>query len=368
MKETLRYQIALTLIKGIGPKLARNLVAYVGDVEGVFKQSQKSLEKIPGIGAVVAQSIKNDDVMVRAEKEMEFIEKHQIDAIFYTSKNYPSRLSFCDDAPLMMYLKGGNQLNNRKIIGVVGTRKATEEGKINCDNLLAELAVKYPDLIVISGLAYGIDICAHQSALKHNLSTYGVLAHGLDRIYPNLHRNTAKQMVENGGLLTEFMSQTNPDRPNFVKRNRIVAGLVDALVLVESGIKGGALITSRIAHSYNRDVLAFPGNVSNEAAKGCNYLIKSNVAALIENAEDLEKAIGWESQVNAQAIQRSMFTEFKSEEEKSLYELIYKNKEMTTNELSLVSNLPVSKVNAGMITLEFMGLVKSLPGNAFRIL
>ncbi len=368
MSESLKYQIALSLIKGIGPKLARNLVAYVGSEEDVFKQNINTLSKIPGIGPVVAQSIKSSDVLERAEEEIEFITKHEIQATFYNSTKYPSRLSYCDDAPLLIYTKGEYNLDSTKVLGIVGTRQATEDGKLNCESLVSDLAIRYPDLVIISGLAYGIDVCAHRAALKNNLSTYGVLAHGLDRIYPNLNRNTAKQMLEQGGLITEFVSQTNPDKPNFVKRNRIVAGLVDALVVVESGIKGGAVITARIANTYNRDVLAFPGSSKEELSKGCNYLIKRNIAALIENAEDLEYALGWESTNKVEGIQKRMFTEFKTKEEERLYKLLFEHKELTANELCLKSQLPVSKVSATMLSLEFAGLIKCLPGNAFRIL
>nr|WP_321453393.1 DNA-processing protein DprA [uncultured Carboxylicivirga sp.] len=368
MTKLLRYQIALSLIKGIGPKLARNLVAYVGDVEEVFKQSKSSLSKIPGIGPVVAQSIKSADVLARADEEIEFIQRHQIKATFYTSDDYPSRLKYCDDAPLLLYLKGELGLDSPKVIGVVGTRRASDEAKINCERLITDLAMQFPDLVVVSGLAYGIDICAHNVALKNSLKTYGVLAHGLDRIYPALHRNTAAQMTSKGGLLTEFMTQTNPDKPNFVRRNRIVAGLIDALIVVESGIKGGAVITARIANSYNRDVLAFPGNVNHELAKGCNYLIKSNIAALIEDYKDVMSVMGWEVDQSHNLVQKKIFKEFNNKEEEVLYELLYKNKEMTANELSLNSEYPVSKVIASMLSLEFAGLVKTLPGSAFRIL
>ncbi len=368
LTELLKYQIALSLVKGIGPKLARNLVAYVGEVEEVFKQSERSLSKIPGIGSVVAKSIKSADVLERAEEEIEFILQHQIQPLFYTNPEFPSRLNYCDDAPLMIFLKGQNKLDSRKIIGIVGTRQASEDAKINCEKLVSGLAVNFPDLVIVSGLAYGVDVCAHQSALKNSIATYGVLAHGLDRIYPSLHRNTAAQMIGQGGLVTEFLTKTNPDKPNFVRRNRIVAGLVDALIVVESGVKGGAVITARIASSYNRDVLAFPGSVNYEMAKGCNYLIKSNIAGLIEDSQDVANALGWEVDKNHNSVQKKIFNEFNNSEEELLYTLLYNNKEMTANELSLASNLPVSKVSANMLSLEFAGMVKSLPGNAFRLL
>ncbi len=366
MSEKLLYQIAISLIKGIGPKLARNLIAYVGDVEEVFRQSKKSLLKVPGIGNVSVDLIKSADVLDRAKEELAFIHKHEITPLFYNSEGFPQRLKNCDDAPLMLFLKGENSLNSSRIISVVGTRKPTENGKINCEHLIKQLSEAYPDLIIVSGLAYGIDVCSHRSSISHGLTNYGVLAHGLDRIYPSVHRNIAAQMVQNGGLVTEFLSQTNPDRPNFVRRNRIVAGLCDALVVVESSLKGGAVITARIAHSYNRDVLAFPGQVQDEVAGGCNYLIKKNYAALIENVEDLQEALGWEREMKSNQIQKKLFIDFKTTEEEQLYNLLKDNKELTANELSLMSELPVSKVSASLLSLEFEGVVKSLPGNAFR--
>jgi len=367
LSEQLKYQIAISLIKGIGPKLARNLIAYVGDESEVFNQNISALSKVPGIGVSLARVIKAANVLERAEQEIEFITKHNIQPLYFTSDDYPHRLSFCEDAPVLLYTKGQTNLNGKKVLAIVGTRKASEDARMNCEKLIEELSVRYPDVVIISGLAYGIDVCAHRAALKHGLSTYGVMAHGLDRIYPTLHRNTAKQMLENGGIVTEFMSNTKPDRPNFVRRNRIIAGLADALVMVESSIKGGAIITSRIAESYNRDVLAFPGNINEELSKGGNYLIKRNIAALIEGVEDLEYALGWESEDVSRATQASLFHSFNNKEEELLYGIVSENKELTANELCVKSGMAVSKVSATMLSLEFAGLIKCLPGNAFRL-
>ncbi|MBS2210487.1 DNA-processing protein DprA [Carboxylicivirga mesophila] len=367
MSERLKYQLGISLIKGIGPKLARNLIAYIGDEQAVFSQSLRALTAIPGIGSGLAQAIKSADVLPRAEQELEFIHKHNIKVLYFTDDDYPARLSHCDDAPIALYSKGVTQLNQQKMIGIVGTRMASDDGRVNCERLVEELAQRHPGTVIVSGLAYGIDVCAHKAALKYGLPTYGVLAHGLDRIYPSVHRNVARQMLEEGGLITEFMSDTKPDRPNFVRRNRIVAGMVDALVMVESAIKGGAIITARIAQSYNRDVLAFPGKPGDELAKGGNYLIKKNIAALIENVEDLEYALGWEGAEGSQSVQASLFQSFNTKEEEQLYHVLLENKELTANELCVKSGLPVSKVSASMLSLEFAGLVKCLPGNAFRL-
>ncbi|TRX70857.1 DNA-processing protein DprA [Carboxylicivirga sp. M1479] len=368
MSDRLKYQIAISLVKGIGPKLARNLVAYVGDEQAIFSESSRALMAIPGIGKSLVSAIKSRDVLDRAEEELEFITRHNIHTLYFNDDSYPKRLTMCDDAPIILYVKGQLQLNQNKVIGVVGTRKASDEARINCEKLIEGIAKRYPKTCIVSGLAYGIDVCAHQAALKFGLPTWGVMAHGLDRIYPPLHRNIAKEMLVNGGLVTEFTSGTNPDKPNFVKRNRIVAGLVDALVMVESGIKGGAIITARIAESYNRDVLAFPGSAHDDLAKGGNYLIKKNIAALIEGVDDLEYALAWESVAKDQAVQSTLFVDFKSADEELLYNVLKENKELTANELCIKSGLAVSKVSANMLALEFNGLVKCLPGNAFRIL
>jgi len=369
MNDFLKYQIGISLIKGIGPVLARNLIAYVGGVEAVFRESVKNLSAIPGIGTVIASSIKNAKVLDRAEEEINFIEKHNITPCFFTSDKYPRKLSYCEDAPLMLYVKGDTTFEMRPVLSIVGTRRATDTGKILCEQFVKDLSERYPDVLIVSGLAYGIDICAHKAALKYGVDTVAVVAHGFDRIYPYVHRNVAKEMIENGGaLLTEFLSGTNPDRYNFVQRNRIVAGLSDAVIVVESGVKGGALITARMASSYNRDVLAFPGNPQDKMSKGCNYLIKKNVAALIEDVDDLEYALGWESKKKSSDTQRKLFVEFNSDEEKLIYTILAEEKEITASELCIKSRLPVSQVNALLLNLEFAGLVKALPGNAFRVL
>ena len=372
MGSDLKYKIGISLIKGIGPVLARNLIAYTGSVEAVFKETPKALAAIPGIGPTLAASIVgNSEVLDTAGKEIVFMNKHNIRAVFFTDDEFPKKLGYCDDAPLMLYIKGDVSFELRPVLSIVGTRGATDRGRIICDKLIEDLAERYPELLIVSGLAYGIDICAHRAALKNGLNTVSVVAHGLDRIYPYVHRNTAKDMIENGGaVITEFPTGTNPDKYNFVQRNRIVAGLADAVVVVESGIKGGALITARIAYSYNRDVLAFPGNPLDDRSKGCNYLIKNNIAALIENADDLEFALGWESRTkkNNGTTQRKLFPRFGSEDEELLYSILTDEKELTSSELSLKSGIPVSRVNALLLNLEFSGLVKSLPGNAFRVL
>ncbi|HDR51848.1 MAG TPA: DNA-protecting protein DprA, partial [Mariniphaga anaerophila] len=279
-RNELFYKIAISMVPGIGGVLARNLVAYSGSAEQVFSESFKSLVKIPGIGEVNAKRIKSDGVFQKAEKELEFIQKYKIDVRFYTDKNYPRRLKPCPDAPIVLYSKGNMNLDEQRIVSIVGTRNATDYGKTICEQLVQGFAERNHPVLVVSGLAYGIDIHAHKMALKYNVPTVGVVGHGLDKIYPSLHADTARKMLQSGGLVSDFPSGTKIDPPNFIRRNRIIAGLADATIVVESAEKGGALITADIASSYNRDVFAFPGRVDETYSRGCNRLIRLSGASL----------------------------------------------------------------------------------------
>ena len=361
--ELLKYKIAITLIHKIGSINAKKLIAYVGSVEGVFKEKKKMLLKIPGIGLNLAQNILNKKALEKAEKEIEFIQKHDINTLFYLDKNYPKRLKQCDDGPVIMYSKGNTDFNTSKIISIVGTRNATHIGRETCENLIIELKNNGHNPLIVSGLAYGIDICAHRTALNNNLQTVAVLGHGLDRIYPATHRETAKSIMQNGALLTEFLHESKVERTNFVKRNRIIAGLADATIVVESAAKGGALITASIANSYSRDVFAFPGRTTDKYSTGCNHLIKTNKAALIENAVDLEYFLQWDTK-NKQAVQTSLFNDL-SEEEQSFVNLIEKNDEMHIDNIATELEKPISVVASTLFTLEFAGIIKALPGNMY---
>ncbi len=367
----LQNRIALSLIKGIGPKLARNLIAYTGSESALFEEKIPKLAKVPGIGPALEQLLRKTDrteLLKRAEQECHFIEKHNITPVFFSDSNYPRRLSYCEDAPLIIYIHGKAGYDVSKVIGIVGTRTPTDEGIDLCEKLIADLSARHPGTVIVSGLAYGIDICAHKAALQNDLPTIGVMAHGLDRIYPSLHRNTAKEMLNKGALITEFMSGTTPDRHNFVQRNRIIAGMCDALVVVQSARKGGALITAELARDYNRDVLAFPGRPGDTFSRGCNYLIKSNIAALIESVEDLEYALGWETGTQKpETIQGNLFATIDSEDQQKIMEQLIENKEMNLNILSLECGIPVSKLSATLLELEFKGLIKSKPGGVYRV-
>jgi DNA processing protein len=329
------------------------------------------LAKVPGIGPALEQLLRNidrDRLLKQAEEECTFIQKHHITPVFFSDPAYPGRLSYCEDAPLMIYYHGKPCYDAPRTLGIVGTRTPTDEGTELCEKLVDELAQRHPGTVIVSGLAYGIDICAHKAALKNNLPTIGVLAHGLDRIYPSIHRNIAKEMIKTGALLTEFMSKTTPDKYNFVQRNRIIAGLSDAVVVVQSARKGGALITAELARDYNRDVLAFPGRPGDTFSSGCNYLIKSNIAALIESVEDLEHALGWETdEQRPKTVQGNLFATIENEDQQKIMETLIEEKELNLNLLSLKCNIPISKLSATLLDLEFKGLVKSKPGGIYRV-
>jgi len=367
--ETLKYKIGITLIKGIGCNLAKNLIAYVGSVEGVFKEKQQNLAKIPGIGEILSSEIVLQNVLARAEQEIEFIQKNKIQTYYYADREYPYRLKECADSPIMLYSKGNCDLNNGKFIGIVGTRNATETGKENCKKLITDLAAAQPNSIIVSGLAYGVDICAHKAALEAGLPTIGVVGHGLDRIYPAAHRPTAVKMIQEGALLTEYLSLTNPDRPNFVQRNRIIAGMCDATLVVESAARGGALITAEVANDYNRDVFAFPGRVNDEWSSGCNALIKNNKASLIESADDILRFMNWEKQDAASKlnVQTTLFLDLSDEEQEIVSVLRQHSEGIQVNELSIVLAKPFSKISAQLLEMEFKGIVKCLPGGVYRI-
>jgi DNA processing protein len=365
--DILRYKIGIGMIPKIGPVLTRRLIAYCGSAEGVFKEKKNRLAKIPGIGEKLINHIVGHKNLDAVDVEIEFITKHNISALFYLDEGYPERLRQCEDAPVLLYVKGKPELNRKKVIGIVGTRNPTDYGRMLTRELVECMAGSYPELLIVSGLAYGIDICAHKAALKHKLDTVGVLGHGLSVLYPSAHRETARQMIDQGALITEFRHDEKPEAPNFVKRNRVIAGLADATVVVESGEKGGALITADIANSYNRDVFAFPGRVNDKYSTGCNRLIKTNRAALIENMGDLEYLMGWQkSGKSAGAVQQDLFIALNPEETQIL-DILHKETHMTIDQLALYGNIPVSKLSAMMLNLEFKGLVTCLPGKVYQL-
>jgi len=364
--DDLLYKIALTLIPGVGSVNGKSLVAYCGGVKAVFMEKKRALLRIPGIGEQTVNAITNHNVFERAEKECSFIEKNKITPLFYLDKAYPVRLKQCHDSPLLLYYKGTTDLNVPKIVALVGTRKATEYGRDMCRKIVEGLAEH--NVLIVSGLAYGIDTWSHKAALDSNLETVAVLGHGLDRIYPYANRALAEKMTETGGLLSEYISNTLPDRENFPMRNRIIAGISDAVVVVEAGETGGALITGEIANSYNRDVFAVPGRIGDPHSEGCNRLIKINKAALIQSAKDISYLLNWNAEpAKKKTVQRQLFQNLSPDEELIVGTLKEKG-DLDIDTLLLETGILPAKAATILLNMEFEGILRCLPGKLYRLL
>ncbi len=364
-----QYKVAFSFLNGLGSINARKVIAYSGGVEAFFKTSKNDLLKIPGIGKTIIQKLDRDSALRDAEAELKFIEENNIKVAFYLDDNYPQRLLNCPDSPTTLYYKGDINFNASRLLSVVGTRNATDYGKENCDKIIKALSSHSEKTVIVSGLAYGIDICAHKAAMKYNLPTVAVVGHGFHLMYPALHRKYAEEIIRSGGgMLTEFTSKSVIDPRHFVRRNRIVAGMSDATLVMESARKGGSLTTAEIANSYNRDVLAFPGRAGDTYSQGCNHLIKTNQAHLIESVADIEYILGWENdQVKTDAIQSKMFVELSSEEE-LIVGLLNGEGKLGIDMLSVKSNLPMSRVSSLLLKMEFKGLVRALPGKIYSLI
>lgn len=367
MSTPLLYQIALTLVPNIGSVQAKILLQHY-DAEEIFKAKKSSLEKIEGIGGVRANNIKAFDNFQVAEDEISFIEKYKVTPLFITDKSYPQRLLNCYDSPTLLYYRGEADLNVSKIIAIIGTRSNTDYGKQMTETLISDLTTM--NILIVSGLAYGIDGIAHKAALKNNLPTVGVTAHGLDQIYPSHHTGLAKEMAKNrGGVLTEFRSNTKPDKHNFPIRNRIVAGMSDATIVIETGIKGGSIITAELANGYNKDVFAFPGKVTDTKSAGCNYLIKSNKAILLTDAQELIELMGWEekNKKGESKKQKELFIEL-SPDERIIVDILKEKDPIHIDELNLKSGLNSSAVAAAILNMELQNVISSLPGKLYKLL
>ena len=361
--EELFYQLALTFVPGIGAKTGRVLIDRFGTATNVFKAPIKELRHIEGIGDVKVKAFKEPEVMKRAEKELAFVLKHDIKTYLYGS---PKRLTQCSDAPLLLYYKGTADLESQRVVAIVGTRKNTDYGHKLCEELVEGLS-GIDNLLIVSGLALGIDAIAHRKSLLLNIPTVGVLGHGLDRIYPFNHKPLAAQMIENGGgLLTEFPMGTVPDKNNFPMRNRIVAGISDVTVVVESNIAGGALITALMANGYNRDVVAYPGRVNDTRSAGCNELIRTNIAAMITKPTDLIEMMGWGDTKKAKPLQKQLFLDLQPIEQQIVNVLLTADK-IHADDLFHQTGLTRSQLASTLLQLEMMGLVKTLPGKYYRM-
>jgi DNA processing protein len=358
--------LALHFIPGLGDYLIRQLVSYCGSAEKVFKTPKGKLLKVPGIGEVTAEAIRQGKPFAAAEKEIHKAEKENVQLLFFTDDKFPSRLRQVNDAPSLLYIKGNIDFENPKTVGIVGTRKATDYGRECVDELVAGLVPHHA--LIISGLAYGIDIHAHKQAVKHSLPTIGVMGSGIDVVYPAAHKDTAKKMMDNGGLATEHPFGTQPDAHNFPARNRIVAGLCDCVIIVEAAEKGGALITADIANSYNKDVFAFPGNIGQSHSTGCNNLIKSNKANLLTSVRDLEYFMNWDVDVMPKKKEQLSLEGFEPAEQAVLTVLMENKNQLMIDELSWKSNIAVSQLASILLGLEFKGVVASLPGKIYKLL
>lgn len=364
------YSIALTMVPGIGHIGAKRLMDGMGCATDIFRLRKEIPERMPEVNRRVIEALDCPRAIARAEQEYEFVRKNRISCLTFHDEAYPFRLRECEDAPAVLFFKGNAGLNSQRVINVVGTRHITDYGIRICASFLRDLKVLCPDVLVVSGLAYGVDIHAHREALANGFSTVGVLAHGLDRIYPYVHRKTAVDMLVNGGLLTEFLSGTNPDRHNFVSRNRIVAGMCDATVVIESAEKGGSLITAELAGGYQRDCFAFPGRATDEYSKGCNQLIRDNKASMILSAEDFVQAMGWGTGsyvMRTGNVQRSFFLDL-SEEERKIVTVLERQGKLQINTLVVETDISIQKINALLFDLEMKGVIRVLAGGVYQLL
>ncbi len=355
--------MVLSKVPGVGGTLARQLIAYCGSAVEVLKASKSKLLKIPGIGEKTISAIASNQSFEAAQKQFRFAEKSGIKIISYLHPDYPFRLKETDAAPLFLYYRGTANLNQNRVIGVVGTRSATAYGHELCDKLTAVMAPYRP--LLVSGLAYGIDIHAHKGALKYGYETVGVLGHGLDRIYPSQHKSVAIKMMEQGGILTEFPTETLPDRNNFPARNRIIAGLIDALIVVEAAEDGGALITAHLANDYNRDVYAFPGRISDLYSAGCNKLIRDNRASILFNVEELPDRLGWNEIINPRTAPK-LFMDL-SDDDALVVENLSVNEPIHIDLLAFRTKFSSAKLASILLNLEFGGVVRALPGKCYKL-
>lgn len=365
MNDELIYQIALTMVANIGPVQARILVDHFGKASAIFRSRRDELSRLEGIGEIRAKSIFGFRDFKKAEEEAAFVRKYQIRPLFINNAEYPRRLLHCYDPPTLLYYKGEADLNKSKVVSIIGTRTNSDYGKKITEQLVAGLA-QY-DVLIVSGLAFGIDATAHKAALKHDMSTVGVLAHGLKTIYPEQHTSLAKSLLKKGGLLSEFESQAKPDRHHFPTRNRIVAGMSDAIIVVETGVKGGSMITAELGNGYNRDVFAYPGKITDLKSAGCNQLIKSNKAILLTDVDQLLLMMGWETEIKASPLpQKELFIELDGDE-RLVYDSLNQEDPVHVDEISFRCGIHTTRIAAAILNLELKNVILSLPGKRYKI-
>ena len=362
----LYYTLALLQVEGVGDVIAKKLIQHCGSAQEVFASKKNQLQTIEGIGSVLIQKLQDKSVFTKAEAELQFITRENIFFTFFQEDNYPERLKNCYDSPTILFQAGNINLENRRIISIVGTRQVTSYGLEFTKKLIEDIVPLNP--IIVSGFAYGVDIYAHQIAMECELQTIGVLAHGLNQIYPKVHKKYMAKMEQNGGFLTEFWSNTNPDRENFIKRNRIVAGISEATIVIESAERGGSLATANIANDYNRDVFAVPGRITDKYSQGCNNLIKTQRANLLSSAADLVYILNWEiSKKQPKAVQKQLFISLTDEEQK-IYDYLQKTGKEMMDIIAIECDLPIYKISAILLNMELKGIIRPLPGKMFEVI
>ena len=361
--EELFYLLALQQVDGVGDIIAKKLLSHCGNAENVFKDKATKLTSIDGIGSNLIKNLKDKSIFRKAEQELQFIHEHKINCAYFLDENYPERLRHCIDGPILLFTSGNINFQNRKIISIVGTRQITSYGADFCKKLIADLAPLDP--IIVSGFAYGTDITAHAAALEHNLQTIGVVAHGLNQIYPKIHKRYVSAIEKNGGFMTEFWSSSNPEKENFVKRNRIVAGISEATIVIESADRGGSLITANMANDYNRDVFAVPGRITDKFSQGCNNLIKSQRANLMTSVADLLYILNWNVETKSKSVQKQLFVTLDSHEQ-AIYDHLQKNGKEMLDVIALHCEISVQKVSGILLNMELKGVIRPLPGKLFE--
>lgn len=361
--QDLFYLLALLKVEGVGDIMAKKLLAHCGNAEAVFKTKTNQIAAIDGVGSVLLNNLKDKSVFEKANRELEFINANDINFSFFQDENYPERLKHCFDSPVLIFSAGNINLKNKKIISIVGTRQITSYGTEFCKKLIEDLAPLDP--VIVSGFAYGVDIVAHQLAMDYNLQTIGVLAHGLNQIYPKTHKKYVAAMEQNGGFITEFWSTANPDKENFVRRNRIVAGMTEATIVIESADRGGSLITANLANDYNRDVFAVPGRVTDKYSQGCNDLIKTQKANVLTSAADLVYILNWNIENKGKTVQKQLFVELEPDEQK-IYDFLLKNGKELLDMIALQCDFPIYKISGLLLNMELKGVIRPLPGKLFE--
>ena len=361
----LLHALALLKVDGIGDVVAKKLITHCGSAEAVFQSKKKTLLAIDGVGEILYKKLQDHSVFQLAENELRYVEKENITVSYYLDETYPERLKHCIDGPVILFQTGTINLPNRKLINIVGTRQITPYGTEFTKKLITDLAPLNP--VIVSGFAYGVDIVAHQTAMENNLQTIGVLAHGLNQIYPKMHQKYMSKMEQNGGFMTEFWSTSNPDRENFIKRNRIVAGMCEATIVIESAEKGGSLITANIANDYNRDVFAVPGRITDKFSQGCNNLIKTQRAHLLNSAADLIYILNWDlnEEKTVKPIQKQLFVSL-TEEEQKIYDYLLSKEKEVMDIIALECDLPIFKISSLLLNMELKGIIRPLPGKLFE--